>query len=325
MRVITLGLLLCFSTFAQELPNAFWETPVIREGEYVLWHDPGAVETLDFRNGIGGEALAPKAPFSFVEEDTSGSTPKVRVRDANDRQWVVKFGDEASPDTFCTRVAWAVGYYTEPNYFVSEGVIEGARNLQRARKEINDKGHFEGGRFQLRTKDPKFLKTVNWSWTDNPFLGTPELGGLKTLMMLLSDWDNKDARDAESRGTNTGIYQHAELLYYFIDDWGGAMGRWGKYFTRSKWNADSFLKQSSDFVSAKGADLRWGYVGQHSDLLTNGVKMSDVRWLLKYLGRVTDEQLRVGLTSSGATDKEAETYLKGLRTRIAALQKSVQE
>ena len=36
------------------------------------------------------------------------------------------------------------------------------------------------------------------------------------------------------------------LLYYFIDDWGGAMGRWGKYFTRSKWNADSFLKQRFD-------------------------------------------------------------------------------
>ena len=37
--------------------------------QYVLWHDPGSVETLDFRYGIGGEALAPKAPFTFVEED----------------------------------------------------------------------------------------------------------------------------------------------------------------------------------------------------------------------------------------------------------------
>ena len=325
MRVITLSLLVCIGAIAQELPGAFWDSPQVREGQYVLWRDPGNVEALDFRHGIGGEAMAPKPPFIFVEEDSSGSTPKIQVRDANDRRWVVKFGDEASPDTFCTRLAWAVGYYAEPNYFVANGAIEGARNLRRARKDVDSKGRFEAARFQLRTKDPKFLKTVNWSWTDNPFIGTPELGGLKTLMMLLSDWDNKDARDAESRGTNTGIYQHGALLYYFIDDWGGAMGRWGKYFTRSKWDAGSFLKQSSDFVSWKDGELRWGYVGQHSDLLKDGVKPNDVRWLMQYLGRVTDEQLRTGLLSSGASEKDAETYLKALRIRIAALQKITSE
>ena len=99
---------------------------------------------------------------------------------------------------------------------------------------------------------------MNWSWTDNPFIGTPELGGLKVLMMLLSDWDNKDARDAEKRGTNTAIYQHGDVLYYFIDDWGGAMGRWGKYFTRSKWNADSFLKQSCGFRELEGRRVALG-------------------------------------------------------------------
>ncbi len=320
MRVITVGLLLCCGAIAQELPSAFWESPLVREGQYVLWHDPGAVESLDFRFGIGGEATAPKAPFQFVEEDFSGSTPKVKVRDANDRSWVIKFGQESSPDTFCTRLAWALGYYVEPTYYVADGVIEGVKDLQRARKEIDAQGRFQDGRFQLRSKEPKFLKSVNWSWTDNPFLGKPELGGLKVLMMLLSDWDNKDARDAEKRGTNTAIYQHGDLLYYFIDDWGGAMGRWGKYFTRSKWNAASFLKQSSDFVSLKDGGLRWGYVGQHSDLLRGDVAPADVRWLLQYLRRVTDDQLRTGLTSSGASEKETETYVKALRMRIGELE-----
>ena len=110
------------------------------------------METLDFRYGIGGEAMAPKAPFTFMEEDPSGTTPKVHVKDANDRHWVLKFGDEASPDTFCTRLAWATGYYAEPNYFVPKGVVEGVKNLQRARKDIDDKGNFEDARFQLRTE-----------------------------------------------------------------------------------------------------------------------------------------------------------------------------
>jgi hypothetical protein len=321
VRVITLAFLLWSSTLAQDiLPSAYWQSPLVRERQYVLWHDPGAVESADFRYGIGGQALAPKPPFTFDDEDPSGTTPKITVKDANGRSWSVKFGNEASPDNFCSRMAWAMGYYTSPNYFVEQGTIEGVKNLQRAKSYIDKKGRFEAGRFQLRSKDPKFLKTVTWSWEDNPFLKTPEFGGLKILMMLLSDWDNKDARDAESRGTNTAIYQHGDMLYYFIDDWGGSMGNWGKFFTRSKWNADHFLKQSDDFVKLDDGKLEWGYVGQHSSLLKDGVTKGDARWLLQYLGRVGDDQLRAGLDASGATPEETEKYVRALRTRISALQ-----
>lgn len=325
MRATALLLAFCFAALAGDsLPAAYLQSPVVREGEYVLWHDPGAVETLDFRYGIGGPELAPKPPFTFVDEDPSGSTPKLKVKDANGRTYVIKFGEEASPDTFCTRLAWAVGYYVEPSYYVEDGVIQGIGHLQRAGKLVDPNGRFQAGRFQLRSSKPKFLKYANWSWTDNPFLDTPELSGLKILMMLVSDWDDKDARDAEKRGTNTSIYQYNSLFYYFIDDWGGAMGRWGKYWNRSKWNADKFLKQSEDFVAIRNNEIRWGYVGQHSSLLKQGVKPTDIRWLLRTLGRVSDDQLRVGLASCGASNEETEKYVRALRIRIGALQKLIE-
>jgi hypothetical protein len=216
-----------------------------------------------------------------------------------------------------------MGYYVEPTYLVADGVIEGVHDLHRADKDVDRNGHFQGGRFQLRSREPKYLKTVTWSWDDNPFVGAPELNGLKILMMLVSDWDNKDARDAESRGTNTAIYQQGDLLYYFVDDWGGAMGNWGKFFRRSKWNAPDFARQSREFVSAKNGELHWGYVGQHSALLTKGVGYRDVRWLLQYLSRLSDEQLRTALAASGASAEQAALYEKGLRMRIEALQRLV--
>lgn len=324
MRATALFLAFCSAALAADsLPPAYWQSPLVREGQYVLWHDPGAIETLDFRYGIGGQELAPKAPFTFVDEDTTGSTPKIKVKDADNRSWVVKFGPEASPDTFGTRLAWALGYYVEPTYYVDQGVIENVRNLRRSRSDIDPDGHFRGGRFQLRAAQPKFLKYVTWSWNDNPFLGAPELSGLKILMMLLSDWDDKDARDAERRGANTAIYQQDNLLFYFIDDWGGAMGRWGKYFTRSKWNAAAFLKQSDNFVSMDHDGLHWGYVGQHSALLKQGIQPEDIRWLMQKLSRISDGQLRAGLLSSGASEADADTYVKALRTRIAAMQKII--
>lgn len=330
MRQLTLVLLAAAIAMAQNaadrevsgVPNAYFANPAVHQGEYVLWHDPGAVETLDFRYGIGGEEMQPKPPFTFEDEDLSGTTAKVKLRDANQRHWVVKFGNEASSDTFCTRLAWALGYYVEPTYFVPEGLIAGVHGLTRARSDVDSGGHFQSGRFQLRSREPQFLKTADWSWTDNPFLGTPELGGLKILNMLVSNWDDKDARD-ESRGSNTAIYQLGKLLYFFIDDWGGAMGRWGKFFTRDKWNASSFLTQSDRFVKRGSGGLEWGYVGQHSSLMTKDVTPGDARWLLQYLGRITDGQLRAGLISSGAGESETEKYVQGLRLRIQALRNAV--
>lgn len=309
---------------ADRLPKVFTEPGVVREGVNILWHDPGDVANLDFRYGIGGPEMQPKPPFTFVSGDTSGTTPKVQVRDAEGRTWVVKFGQEASPDTFCTRLAWALGYYVEPEYYVADGVIEGAQKMERASNVIDHHGRFRNGRFQLRSKEPKFLKYVSWSWSENPFVGTPELNGLKILMMLVSNWDDKDVRDAERRGTNTAVYQQDGNFIFFIDDWGGALGNWGGYFSRSKWNARDFRDQSADFVSFRGGSLHWGYGGQHTNLLTRDLKPGDVGWLLQYLGQISDDQLRTGLLASGATPEETSLYLEGLRMRIDQLKKVTQ-
>jgi hypothetical protein len=275
-------------------------------GTAQLWRDPGPVGRLDLRYGQGGAALQPRPPFRFIEKEKSGSSPKVRVRDAAGRQWVVKFGEEASPDTFASRLAWAVGYTTSVNYYVPRGVIRGH-------------GRFTGARFQLRSAAPKYLEGVTWSWKENPFVGTPQLNGLKILMMLLSNWDNKDSRDAW-RGSNTSVLRDGSRYLYFVDDWGGSMGRAGSIFTRSKWDAAEFYRQSPKFLRVKDGELDWGYRGAHTDSMTDDIRVSHIRWLLSYLGRLSDAQLRAALLSSGATATEASVYTKALRLRIRQLQ-----
>jgi hypothetical protein len=138
-----LVLLIGFAAAAQD-------AAVIRQGKYVLWRDPGVVESLDFRYGEGGAAMAPKPPFSFLREEFEGSAPKVMVRDANQRQWSVKFGPEAHADTFCSRLAWALGYYVTPTHYVPEAMISGTWNLERAAKFIDRQGAFRSARLQLR-------------------------------------------------------------------------------------------------------------------------------------------------------------------------------
>ena len=78
-------------------------------------------------------------------------------------------------------------------------------------------------------------------------------------MMLLSNWDDKDIRDAHRRGTNTAIYKDGGRYLFFIDDWGGSMGHWGKVLARSKWDCVDYYRQSADFIrGVKGRRNRLG-------------------------------------------------------------------
>jgi hypothetical protein len=307
---------------AEEGAKLYSKVPAVSQGTPVLWHDPGAVESLDMAHGIGGRALMPSPPYRFVWEDLGGTNPKVRVRDANDREWAVKFGEEASPDTFASRIAWAAGYYVEPTYYVEFGRIDGAHDLQRAKGDIGPGGVFHGGRFQLRANSPQFLPGVGWSWDKNPFAGTRELNGLKVIMMLTSNWDNKDIRDS-TRGSNTAIFRADEWggrYVYLIDDWGSAMGAWGHVWSRSKWNCADYSRQTPEFVKGvKHGYVQWGYHGQHTKDETRDIRVDDIRWLLRYLGRITDGQIRDALRASGATPEQVDCFASAVRERIDQL------
>ncbi|HYP13091.1 MAG TPA: hypothetical protein VEQ63_04145 [Bryobacteraceae bacterium] len=288
----------------------------------VLWRDPGAVEQLDFAGGPGGRRQAPKAPFRFIAVDTTGTQPKVRVSDANRRRWTVKFGEEVKAETFASRLAWAVGYFVEPVYFVRNGQILGIRDIGKAEKHITPKGYFRDARFELlQTSLGQFSKEHDWTWKKNPFLGSPELDGLKMMVMLTSNYDNKDARD---EGSNTAIFTRGsganQEWIFAVSDWGSTMGKWGNFLVWNRWDCEGYLDQSAGFVKGvEEGEVQFGFDGKHDDKFKDDITPDDVRWLMQYLGRVTDAQIRTGLEVSGATPAEVECYARAVRMRINQL------
>ena len=302
-------------------------------GEDVLWTDPGDVASLDLIYGSGGRDGEPRPPFSFLKEDLGGTTAKVSVKDAQGRVWSVKFGAEARPEVFCNRLVWACGYGVEIEYFVSHGQISGAHGLKRVKSEIGLDGSFANARFQLRADSPKFLKDSSWSWVENPFTGTPQFNGLRIMMMLLSNWDAKDSRDLDPGGaksgsadTNLGVLQETAKegtrYLYFVDDWGASMGRWGGAASRSKWDCAGYAEQTPEFVSGvHEGTVEWGFGGKHEGDIKEKIRVEDVRWLLQYLGRLTDDQITGALASSGATPGQLECYARAVRNRIDQLKR----
>ena len=100
------------------------------------------------------------------------------------------------------------------------------------------------------------------------------------------------------------------------------MGKWGGFFERDKWDPAGFREQTRAFARATpNHTIEWGYRGKHGKDITSGISAEDVGWLLTYLSRVTDEELRAGLRASGASDSAIETYTRSLRERIAQLER----
>jgi len=277
----------------------------------LLWVEPEDPSTFDFQYGVGGSQRQPQPPFRFLNEDLSRTTSKINVTDGRSVAWNVKWGSEARTSAFCTRLARACGYFAEPEYFVPSGQIEGVHRLSRAKKYVSKDGSFQNGRFQLRTDNPKYLHDEHWSLEDNPFVGTPQNQGMKILMILLSNWDTRKSNFAIFEENAGGVQRRL----YVQADWGASLGRWGNPFTRSKYVCKDFVEQTPSFVKGVDRDtVRWGF-GDWDD-----IRVSDVQWLLKYLGKLTDAQLRITLASSGASAEDTECYTQALRNRIEQLQ-----
>lgn len=296
-------------------------TPTPKALTPLIWRDPGAVETLDLAGGPGGRDGAPAPPFTFVEENLKGTNPKVKVKDAKGVEWSAKWGTEVNAENLAIRLLWAVGYFVEPAYFVPAGKIEGVTGLTRAKSRIKEDGSFAEARFERqKEKGVKELQDeLSWSWIENPFVGTKELNGLKVMLMLVSNWDNKDVRDV-SRGSNTAIHQTKDEARYLVTDWGGSFGKWGNFISREKWDCRGFQGQTRSLVKGvRNGIVEFGYSGQHSKDFSNNIKVEDVQWLVQFLDKLTEEQLKAALEASGATPEDQVCFAKAILERIDKL------
>jgi hypothetical protein len=315
-----------FWRLRSELRRRVAGTTRLKAATAAIWRDPGPAAARDLAAGPGGRDGAPVPPFRFIEEHSTGTHPCVSIRDRRDRIWRVKWGAEVHTEVFASRLAWAAGYFVETNYFVPEGRIEEVQDRQRTRDVLDDSGGFHEACFELDEHGVlKHFDEESWAWNDNPFVGTRELNGLKIVMMLLSNWDNKDVRDL-SRGSNTAIFEYrsgrsAWEARYLIIDWGAALGTWGSnILSRGRWNAAAYAGQNAQFViGIDGDTLQWGYKGQRTDDAVCGITRAHVRWLHGVLGGITDEQLAAGIRASGGTESEITEFTKAIRERIDRL------
>ena len=101
----------------------------------------------------------------------NGTNPKFDVVDEDGVKWRVKMGPEAGPETVASRLVWSVGYFANEDYFMPVLHVQKMQRLRRGRNLVSADGTVHNVRLKRHLKDEK--KIGDWSWSKNPFTGTP--------------------------------------------------------------------------------------------------------------------------------------------------------
>ncbi len=287
-------------------------------GTPMMWTDRGNFAALDLIHGIGNAGTMPKAPFTFVKEDVSGTNPKIRVTDANGMTWNMKFDEEVHAEIAGSRFAWACGYMVEESHYVASGTVNGVTGLGRAKKFVGSNGSFSAAMFERRPDDIARRKTP-WSWDSNPFVGTKELSGLAILAVMMNNWDAKVDNNNVLGMWNAD--KSAVHEWYIVADWGGTFGKMGGFMSHSKWDLDAFSEQG--FIKGvSGGRLQLNYSGKGGNILKS-VPLEHARWFAGIIGQLTDAQLADAFKAAGATPAEVSGFSARMRAKINELKAAV--
>src|SRR5258706_2573218 len=231
---------------------------------------------------------------------------------------------EVRPETAATRIVWASGYFADEDYYRPEIRVQGMKPLSRGQEYVSDGGLVRGARLERHGVGKK-LK--NWSWYDNPFVGTREFNGLRVMMALVNNWDLKEVNN-RATGTSGGGRQ------YGITDLGATLGRTGNSINRSK----GVLKDYADTRFIEKVTATYADLGMHSrpsvfsifnfrnyrfrtrmESVVKHIPIADARWIGDRLGRLLTDQVRDCFRAAGFSSAEVDAYAQVVMQRLAAL------
>jgi hypothetical protein len=276
-----------------------------------LWQEPADLEQRDLLHGAGGEALEPRErAFTFIAEDRTGWSPGFDVRDTSGVTWSVKLGPEAQTEVVASRVLWAIGYHQPPSYYLDEWTMHGGPPKEPP-----------PGRF--RPELPSHRPVADWSWYENPFVGSRPFRGLVVANLLLNNWDWKTS--------NNKIYRLDEPVrgasrWFVVRDLGASLGK-TTYPAILKWvrlrgfgqgtrnDIDGFEEQG--FIRSVDEDGRvtFDYRGIYDDVIDT-VTPDDVAWTCALLARLSDQQWADAFQAAGYSAEHTRRYVTKIKGKI---------
>ena len=271
-----------------------------------FWEDPTDLEARDLLYGFWGVERAPdpNVTYAFLRKKRQGNNPGVTVTDPQGREWHVKRGTEAQPEVVLSHILWALGYHQPPVYYLSSFTLGDASGTRTER----------GGRFRL--SDPSVKNRGQWSWQQNPFVGTTPYQGLLVILVTFNSADLKNENNTVYEVKRT---DHDSERWYAVRDLGSSLGATGR-FNPSE-NDPNLFDRGGFITSVANGYVEFDYGAINKALVDHRVTPGDVQWAMGLLARLTDRQWADAFRGAGYEPAVADRFIARLRQKIAAGQR----
>ncbi|HWW82572.1 MAG TPA: hypothetical protein VNZ26_03160 [Vicinamibacterales bacterium] len=280
-------------------PTVIPTEAVSRMGE--LWEQPADISKADLLNGPWGADRAPNPDekYTFLRKKRRGSNTGLTVNDSRGREWHIKQGREAEPEVVLSHVLSAVGYHQPPVYFLPSFTLTDSAGQHTER----------GGRFRLH--DSTLKNRGEWSWDQNPFVGTPAYEGLLVILVLFNSADLKNE--------NNTLYEvkrknEESTSWFVVRDLGSSLGQTSRFLARINkpdvFETDGFITGVSDGY------VRFAYHAKHSNLVQHRIRPEGVAWATGLLSELSDRQWHDAFAGAGYTPSVAERFIRRIHQKI---------
>lgn len=265
-----------------------------------LWIKPANISSRDLFWGAADPKAAPKpgTKFDIVAFDESGMSGGWDVKDpATGIEYSVKIGQEAQVEVVVSRLLWAVGYHQPPTYLLIDYDLSGERAGEMPMT----------GRFRPKVDD--LDNVADWSWHENPFVGTREFKGLVVLQVILNNWDIKSSQNK--------IYEvkrsSGPKRWYVVRDLGAAFGKTA-WPVGTKNNPDDYESQQllERIVNRR---VEFDYDARHQELFDD-ITVDDVVWICQLMNQITPKQYADAFRAAAYPEPVAERFISKLRSKV---------
>jgi hypothetical protein len=273
-----------------------------------LWEKPVDLSSRDLFYGPWGPERAPDphATYTFVAKKQHGTNPGVTVTDPQGREWHVKQapdnhqGAEGPVEVVLSRVLSAVGYHQPPVYFVPSFSMTDASGTHQE----------PGGRFRLKVD--ALIKKGNWSWQQNPFVGSKPYQGLLVILTLL---DSSDLKNVNNALYEVRTPSDERQTWYVVRDLGTALGETGRLAPR---RGDPDIFERYPFIlGVQDGFVEFNYRGWHQELLRHRLTPGDVRWASGLLAGLSYQQWSDAFRAGGYEPAVAQRFIRRILAKVA--------
>jgi hypothetical protein len=175
------------------------------------------------------------------------------------------------------------------------------------------------GRFRTELDDSKV--TGEWSWYENPFVGTRPFAGLVVAQLLLGNWDLKTSNNKVYEST---VGAEARRTYV-VRDLGASLGKakqswlYNLFRIRDKQGSKNDLidfEQQGFIKRVEGERIKFDYRGLDSSLVEI-VSPADIVWACELLSRLPDTHWEAAFKAGGYDPDETDRYIRKIKERLA--------